>query len=470
VLTFNSTTILHPPQTRRARFLCLLAAGLVAVATASQAARIAAIVTLGQTATPSALATALTLDPANPELHHSLGLVQFYSSPASDAASGLWHLRRATELNPNEALYWLDLASACEAIHDTACAGRSFDRAIEVSPTTPRVYWASANYALRAGQSERSLALFRRLLRLNSAYSEAVFQTCNRMLHPAQWTPAPALNLNPELRIALVNFLEDDGQSDLADAVWRQLAVGLRSGDRLSCAPFAFSAAEPYLDHLIASGKQREAATVWNDLLNLGVITVPPSRNSANNESDEAPNGDYIFNGGFEQTLLNAGFDWRYSVSPTVFIAISTVAVHGGLRSVRIDFTEDRNEEYEPVYQFVSVEPSRSYLLSAFVRTDGITSDAGPRLRVLDPSCRACLDATTEPAIGTTAWHQTRVSFTTGPRTTLAKISVWRPRSRTFPFEITGTFWMDDVSLTTAQPDTAPGVLAGSQVRVPALN
>jgi hypothetical protein len=197
---------------------------------------------------------------------------------------------------------------------------------------------------------------------------------------------------------------------------------------------------------------------------------VPPSRNSANNESDEPPNGDCMFNGGFEQTPLNAGFDWQYSVSPTVFIGFSNLTAHSGLRSARIDFTEDRNEEYEPVYQFVPVKPSQSYLLSAFVRTDGITSDTGPRLRVLDPSCPACLGATTEWAIGTTPWHQVHVGFTTSPQTSLVKISVWRPRGRTFPFEITGTFWLDDVSLTTAQPDTAPGVLAGSQVRVPALN
>jgi tetratricopeptide (TPR) repeat protein len=470
VLTFNSTTILRPRQTRRARFLCLLAAGLVAVATAFQAARIAAIVTLGQTGKPSALETALILDPANPELHHSLGMVQFYSSPALNAANGLWHLRRGTELNPNEALYWLDLGSACEAIHDTACAGRSFDRAIAVDPTTPRLYWAAANYALRAGHAETALILFRRLLDLDSGYAKAVFQVCNQMLDSAQWAQASTLNLNPGLRLALVNYLDDDGQGDLADAVWRQLAVGLRSGDRLSSAPFAFSTAEPYLDHLIASGKQREAMAVWNDLLNLGVITGPRGNNSVNSGRDEASNGDYIFNGGFEQTPLNAGFDWRYSVSPTVFVAFSNAAAHGGLRSARIDFTEDRNEEYEPIYQFVPVKPKQSYLLSAFVRTDGITSETGPCLRVLDPSCPACLGATTEPTIGTTAWHQIRVSFTTGPQTSLVKISVWRPRSRTFPFEITGTFWLDDVSLTTAQPDTAPGALAKSRVRVPALN
>ena len=460
MLNFDSTQILCVRPSRRARFVLLFVPAVVAFVTGLQAARVAAIVTLGESARPSSLEKAVSLDPANPELRHRLGLVLFYSSSPFDAAKGLWDLRRATKLNPNEALYWLDLGSACEANQDAACANGSFDRAVGLAPQTPHVHWAAANYALRAGQPDKAVALFRRLLQLDSTYADAVFKVCSRVLDSGKWTQASALNLDPQLRVALVGFLEGDGQPELADAVWRELATERPAPAVSSRAPFAFSAVEPYLDHLIDVGKQREAVSVWNDLLTLGVITPGSQRRLAEDRTTDAAYRQYVFNGGFEQTPLNAGFDWRYPSLPFVSVAFSNFAAHGGSRSARIEFTGERNDESQPVFQLVSVQPGRSYLLTAFVRSEGITSDMGPRLRVLDPRCAACLDISTEPTIRTTQWHQVQVSFTTGLQTHLVVISVWRPRSRTFPFNINGTFWLDDVSLTTAKPDSAPATLA----------
>jgi len=192
----------------------------------------------------------------------------------------------------------------------------------------------------------------------------------------------------------------------------------------------------------------------------LGVIPPGSPRRPAEGQTADAAHRQYVFNGGFEETPLNAGFDWRYQSLPFASVTFSNAAAHSGSRVARIEFAGERNDESEPVYQWVPVQPSRPYLLTAFVRTQAITSDAGPRLRVLDPRCAAGLDAATEPTIGTTPWHQVHVSFTTGPQTRLVKIAVWRPRSRAFPFDITGTFWLDDVSLTSAQPDSASGALA----------
>jgi hypothetical protein len=461
MLNFASTNVLRFRPSRLARFLLLFMAGALALVTAFQAARLAAISILGESSKPLLLEKALSLDPANPELHHSLGLIRFYSSPESDAANGLRHLRRATELNPNEAPYWLDLASACEASQDAACADRSFQHAVALSPMTPRLYWAAGNYALRTGQSDRAMTLFRRLLQLDSTYADVVFQVCSRVLDSGTWTQASALNLDPHLRVALVNFLEGNDQPDLARTVWRQLTIE-HATQAEPGAPFGFSDAERYLDHLIDAGKQREAVAVWNDLQALRVITALGERKTNGQNGDFGRQ--YVFNGGFEQTPLNAGFDWRYQSLRFVSVSLSSAMAHSGSRSARIDFTEKRNEESEPICQWAPVESNQSYLLAAFVRTEGITSDSGPRLRVLDPRCTACVDTATEPTVGTTPWHHVRVRFTTGSDTSMVRISVWRPRSRAFAFDITGTFWLDDVSLTATQPDSAPDTLARAAV------
>ena len=99
-----------------------------------------------------------------------------------------------------------------------------------------------------------------------------------------------------------------------------------------------------------------------------------------------------VFNGGFEQEPLNAGFDWRFAQQPYLTLDFFDATAHTGARSFRADFTVPQNSEYEPVYQLVPVVPGQTYELSAYVKSEAITSDSGPRLRVLDPKCLVCLD------------------------------------------------------------------------------
>jgi hypothetical protein len=112
-----------------------------------------------------------------------------------------------------------------------------------------------------------------------------------------------------------------------------------------------------------------------------------------------------------------------------------------------VDFTVPNNAVYEPVMEFVAVEPGQTYVLAGYVRSEAIASDSGPRLRAVDPGCPACLDVSTEGTTGTTGWRQVSVQFTTGATTEAVRISVYRPRSRVFPMDISGQAWFDDVSV-----------------------
>jgi hypothetical protein len=70
---------------------------------------------------------------------------------------------------------------------------------------------------------------------------------------------------------------------------------------------------------------------------------------------------------------------------------------------------------------------------------------------VTDPDCPTCLDAVTDTTVGSTPWHNVTLSFTAGPKTQAVRVSVWRSRSRVFPMEISGTFWVDAVSVRAEQ-------------------
>ena len=160
--------------------------------------------------------------------------------------------------------------------------------------------------------------------------------------------------------------------------------------------------------------------------------------------SDEA--GNLIFNGDFERDVLNAGFGWRTAPGAYLGFDFPSSGAYRGKRCFRLDFG-GRNEESEPLLQFVPVAPSQAYSLTAYVRSEDVTSDSGPRLRVLDPACPACLDVSSETTVGTTPWHALSLKFSTGAQTQVVRVSVRRPRGRTFPTEITGTFWLDAVTL-----------------------
>ncbi|MEJ2009480.1 MAG: hypothetical protein P8Z30_15215, partial [Acidobacteriota bacterium] len=196
-------------------------------------------------------------------------------------------------------------------------------------------------------------------------------------------------------------------------------------------------AVEPYLDRLLGAGDIPQAKKVWRVLERAGVIARPAVGGVRN----------LIYNGGFEHTPLNAGFGWRVPNTPYVETDFRDPSAHQGSRCLRVDYAAGQNPESEPVYELVPVEPRQCYRLRAYARSDNITSRSGPRLRVVDAECPACLSVSTGTTVGTTSWHLLTLNFTTGPRTRLIRLSVWRPRSRTFPMEISGSFWLDDVSL-----------------------
>jgi len=409
--------------------LFLIVVGLALLALAVETLRVAIVATWGESGEVPKLRRALALDPRNPDLYHKRGMIYAYGLEPLDFARGLHDLRRATELNPGVAVYWLDLGAACESAADSACAGAAFARALDLSPMTPRVRWVVANHDLRVGRTEAALRHFRELLALSPKYAWPSFRMCIQILNDPQAVFDKLLpSANLELKLAFVNFLSANAGAGAAYPIWLQTVAQEPS--------VPWTSAEPYLEGLLRQGRTREALSVWKVVEKSGSLF--PAHDDAEN---------LVFNGGFEQAPLNAGFDWRYRKAPGVAADFSDPSARQGRRCLRLDFTVSSNQEFEPVVQLVPVSPNQEYVLTASARSENITSNSGPRLRVLDPDCPHCLDVTTETTVATTPWHTVSARFATGAETRFLRLSVWRPRSRSFPTEITGQFWLDAVSL-----------------------
>src|SRR5579885_165890 len=407
----------------------LIVISLPCLLLAAESARIAWAAHLGKSSQIAEMKRAVSLDPVNPDLHFRLGTAEVYDLENPGLPQGIQQLLLASQLSPRETRYWEALASACEFEGDQKCAGRAIEKSLALSPMAPRIHWEAANYYLWANQQEQAFGEFRRLLELDPGYAAAAFRSALGAAGDPKVVYRALLKTDsrPQLKLAYVNFLASQGREDVALQFWKELVAGK---PRLS-----FSAADVYLEHLIAGRNYDKALSVWNDRESLGLIR----------QSDQSYG--LVFNGGFEYPPMNAGFDWRYQQAPYVAINFQGHEPFEGKHCLQLSFSDVENHQEEPVYEIVPVNPEQTYVLTAEVRSNNIVSGSGPQIRVIDPECRECLNASSGEIVGTTPWHEVRLTFRTGPHTTAVRISVWRARSLGYPTEILGTLWLDQVTL-----------------------
>ncbi len=419
--------------------LFLLAVGCVSLFVAAETSLVG-ITSSFQT--PSLGRWLLALEADDPRLQNRLGLVY----EGIDPAESLRHLRRATQLSPDSRTYWSDLESDCESMGDTQCIDQAGERLLKLCPMVPTYHWLAAQSSLRTNQLDRALAEFRRLLELDPAFAAPTWSSLQAVEKPdAIFQKVLAGSADVPLEVRYVSFLSDQGDNDSAYRIWRLVVAESR--------PFPFFSAAPYLERLIGLGRFEEAVNVWQDLERLGIV-----KGSTGDGKDNL-----IFNGDFEQPPLGAGFDWRAGPGTYLAIDFSAPGAYHGAHCLRVDFTVSRNDEYEPAYQIVPVLPHHAYTLEAYVRSADVTSDTGPCLRVRDTQPSGFPDAISDTTVGTTPWHPLRLSFSTGPQTRAVRLSFWRPRSRVFPTEISGTCWLDAVSLHDTNSAVVPNVPDGQR-------
>ena len=439
----SETAFVLPLRSRWQRGIFLFGIGVSALLLAYVATRWAYAERLGNTNQLQQLQRAADLDARNPEFYDKLGLVCLFSVDTPRTAEAAKYFERATRLAPRRAEYWADLASACDWSADLACSDASLNQALKLSPLTPRFEWQTANHYIRTQRATLALPHLRRLLSLSAEYAQPTFDLCAHAFGDPDIVLGQVLSpqSDPALKLAFLDYEAAHGRLDVAARIW--------SG--ISTAHLPFNLVQPFFLRLVDAGEIEQAETVWNDLRRQGAI-------SANEATDNL-----VFNGSFERVPINAGFDWQFAKLPYIHTDFADPSAAAGAHCLRLDFTVARNDEVEPVFQLVPVRPSSSYSLTFQVRSERITSASGPRLRVLDALDPSSLNAQTEGTVGTTPWHPMTFRFRTGAHTRLLRLSVWRPRSRTFPPNLTGSFWLDDVSL---KPES-PGAESRSTKREP---
>jgi hypothetical protein len=380
------------------------------------------------------LERAVKLDPSNADHHIRLGRLYEYSPLDLQLGKAEEHFRRATHLDSYDPQAWLELAVAMEFQGRLGEAGACLRRVHLLAPHLPAYQWPIANFYLLQGNVDEAFRHLRVVLAGTGNYDSYVFGLAWKATDDAGKILQQLIPEQVSTEFSYLNFLLSQRRLDEVQAVWKRIMAGREQ--------FAPDRSSPYIDILIGTRRAQEAYQVWTDLQKKGLIrysSLPSEKN-------------LISDGDFEDELLNFGFGWRIVPVEGVYAGSDTSTYHSPSHAFLIQFSGKQNLLYQHVYQYVKVSPGQSYHLRAFMKTEGITTDSGPRLEVYDPYNAAALDKFTDDLTGSTeGWTPLLVDFAAGPKTELVVVRLTRLPSKKFDNLISGKVWLDDVQLTPAQ-------------------
>lgn len=366
---------------------------------------------------------AIRLEPSNAE--YRAILAQNLALSITSLNEAIANFQIAIKLNPYQSSYWLDLAGAYQLAGETAQQAEAVQRAAAADPMTPHVAWVAANFFLLQGDVTKALSYFHTVFATDPDSTDSTLQICWRVSGNASEIFDHALPQSPDLYLSFLRLLVSKQEVDAANIGWDHL-IALRQ-------PFPARPALPYFRLLIGTRQVAAAVNAWEQLAEVDENIRPylPSQ------------GNLIVNGGFEEPLLNGGFDWWYEPNANAKLAIDTTQFYSGTRSLSVTFN-GRNAPDAGIAQFIPVKPDTDYEFSAQSKTQDIDSASGPRFAIGDAYTLSSY-VLTDDLLGSNPWHKQQAHFHTGRNTNLVFVKITREPPGPL---IRGKLWVDDVNLT----------------------
>jgi Carbohydrate binding domain len=154
-----------------------------------------------------------------------------------------------------------------------------------------------------------------------------------------------------------------------------------------------------------------------------------------------------VWNGGFEQDVSNGGMGWRFQAVPGAELSFDPRVAHSEARSLRVAFDGTSNVDFQQPWQYVLLQPNTRYRLSAYFRTENLTTSSPIRLELEETHFGNAIEAMADLPENQ-SWASSETEFTTGTEAKLFRLVLRRRSSPKLDNKIAGTIWMDDISLT----------------------
>ena len=335
--------------------------------------------------------------------------------------------REALRRDPASAYRWCDLGEALRMAGQVEQAGYCISQALEHGPNIAPVLLRAAVFYFQVEQTRQGLECMYRVLEKTPDYDANVFSTYTRLGGgidnilkyglPALQRPAQAY-----FRHLLNQVLNQTEVSDV-QKLWDWLTAHSLVDDKL---------AGEYVDFLLKNHEYPTAVEAWT--FQLG------ERKGGYPETNE------LFNGSFETETTETTLDWKIRRAEGVEVTRDSSNAQQGRWSLRIRFEGKENLAYSHITQRAVVKPG-PHRFEAWVRTEEITTDQGIGWRIFDAESASRLDVKTEQLVGTTKWTRLEKVFEVPVQTRLLEVQLCRRSSLKFDNKISGTAWIDAVSL-----------------------
>jgi len=372
---------------------------------------------------------AVRLEPGDARNWYLLGRSYQYDFEQPDPEAARRALLISRSLDPFSAETSLDLAANFEEAGDLTDARASYLEAERVYPLSADVHWSYGNFLLRQNEIPDALREIRQSLELDPKRSAEAFSRCLRVVP----NPAEILdNVIPQNIQSYVDIIFDLTNS-------RQLDVALRVWSRANLLPGPLRLLDitPLENALLQSNRLADAALLWQQATQKLAKPLPPD-----------PEGSVLWDGGFEASFPYGGLGWHYdALVRGVQVATDPSEKHSGTQSLRLLFTGRTNVSFADICHTAIVDSGKSYQLSGWIRTKGLTTDQGVRLVLYSNSNGKMASVATSEVHGDAAWTPVSLLWTAPSGTQSASVCVARYPTESPDGEIVGFAWIDDVAL-----------------------
>jgi hypothetical protein len=385
--------------------LLLVALALAAAVAAYWSARLAYAALLYDRATPRSTQRAAALAPGN--ARYTMGWAQLAEGAGLGPAETESLLHSVLRAHPadSEALIALGLRAEMRgdftsAQRDLLAASRS-DRGYN-----PR--WTLANYYFRRHEGPNFWKWSRAAC--NMAYEPApLFRLLWNYTEDGGEILQRAIPDQPALLRQYLYFLISDPHWDAAASTAQRILQQPQPEDT----PVLMA----WCDRLLAAARGPQALALWNTLARRNLIEfapIDPARGPVNPAFLTPPTG--------------AGFDWRLAPAPGIEPSLDRPGL-------RLNFTGDQPEAWEPLWQYAALEPAATYRLAFQYATTAIPPNSGLRWRILDLTAQPSVLAQSE-CLSHQDWTIESVLFRTPPALRLARLDLsYRRRPGTVRIE-----------------------------------
>jgi len=323
---------------------------------------------------------------------------------------------RSVSLNPFEIEGWLGLSEFYLQNNNKKNSKISLYRALDLSSNYPSRLWESSILAMRLGEDEIASENLKKVIISDNVKRDRAFETAWLIFKDSEYITDNIIT--EESIIDYLRFLigkRDVGESKRVFEIIKSNDLEQDIDDR------TFKA---FINFLITNKETDHAYAEWKNKYPLET-------------------SDLVWNSGFENDILNYGFDWIVNEGNNFEISIDDI---NNSKKLRIDFNGEENIYFNHVSQIVPVSSDSEYEFSTYMSTDDITTRNGVGWEIYCFGDNKLLGSS-EFLIDTSEERVLNVKFSTPENCNSIQILLRRYRSNKLDRHINGTIWINKVML-----------------------